>query len=1060
MRKTLTLILLFFVLIQTFGQKGKPFIQNFTPYEYSGEDQIWSINQNKNGVLYFGSGDGLLKYDGVKWEKFLINEDKIPVLSSVFGEDNFLYVGSVGEFGYFDTNNSGEIKYNSFINLLDSTDRLFADVWSVGRSNKNIYFATDNAIFRFNSSLKPKIKKIQSELNPFLLYNPNNEVFISFRKEGLYKIRGDSLIKVKTSKPLTPWFMLPYEKDTYLIGNKSDNLQLLYFNDDDSLARFIDKPFEKNEILKTNSFLSENQLYTGACVLSKNLFAIGTIRSGVVVINKKGEIVDIIDKNDNLLSSTVHILFVDKQGGLWSGLSYGISKIEYNSPFRIFDEKDGIPGTIYNLTRFKNKTYVSSNLGLFYNEKGHFVGIDAFTGENSVQVFMPLVFPKKDSKDSLFFVTTIGGIYSITGMDAKKINTLSPNTLFQSEINKSVFYCGLDYELASFYFDGKSFTEPKIINDFSGIISAGVEIDANNIWLIIDGKPIIFNLRNKTITDFNNCINIENVTFTGISKQNKQIIFLTNKGIFRFSKNKFYKDNTLLSDKFSSKSIMQYQFVSKNLSWALIGNNLQSSILKCSKEQNNINFDSTPFKRLLSPHTISEDGDSLFWVISSKTIYKFMINNNKDFSPKSLPVISKITIGKDSVIFNGSYLKQGKPLLEIKHKFNYTFNNIVFEYAFPEFDNEIANEFKYLLRGNSVKKESAWTRETHKEFSNLYEGHYVFMLKARNVYQKETEYIRFEFVISPPWYRTWWAYLLYVVLMGLFIYFMIKLNTRRLEKENIRLDNIVKERTAEIYLQKEEIQTQADNLEEINNQLKETNNKISLIAKNLSEANKKIQDKNIQITDSINYAKKIQKAILPSNSEISEILNEFFIIYKPKDIVGGDFYFLKKFKEYIIIAAADCTGHGVPGGFLSMMGVSFLNEIVQKENTQNPSQALNTLRQKFKNSLRQKDYFSSSTDGIDIALCAINTKSGILEYAGANSPILIIRNNEVIELVPDLQPIGIFFKEKDFTLKSFQLKYDDVIYMFSDGFQDQFGGDNDKKLLFKNLIKKRNIKLF
>jgi serine phosphatase RsbU (regulator of sigma subunit) len=335
----------------------------------------------------------------------------------------------------------------------------------------------------------------------------------------------------------------------------------------------------------------------------------------------------------------------------------------------------------------------------------------------------------------------------------------------------------------------------------------------------------------------------------------------------------------------------------------------------------------------------------------------------------------------------------------------------------------------------------------------LYEGKYIFKVKGRNIYGFESQPAIFEFRILPPWYRTWWAYIIYILLLSVFILLLIKINARRLQKENIRLDKIVRDRTAEISMQKEEIQTQADNLEQINTQLKQRNEEISSIAENLIIANRNINDKNTYITDSINYAQRIQNAVLPSENDISEIFNDFFIIYKPKDIVGGDFYFFKKIRNHIIVAAADSTGHGVPGGFLSMMGMSFLNEIIHKNNIQSPNSALDNLRNRVKYSLHQNDYLEGRTDGIDIALCVIDTNTSIMEYSGANIPVIIIRNNELIELKPNMQPVGIHYNERPFDLKKIQLYKDDMIYLFSDGFYDQFGGKHNKKLLISNLKK-------
>jgi len=1044
------------------AQIGKPFIKNYPPHEYNGEDQIWTILQDQRGVMYFGGVGGLYEYNGVSWNRYLITDKKKGVLSSVIDKNGTIFIGSEEEFGCMMPDNAGRLKYVSFAKELDSIDRLFTNVWSIAEANGSVYFAADEAVFRYNHDSLPKVKKIYSSGSPFLVYNPNNEIYITIREGRLMKIEGDELMPMPVVKEKSIWFMLPYDKNKFLIGSSENGLEIYNPFAIDStkiLSKYI--WFNKKDIDNTDKFIFENQIYTGACKIGKDKFAIGTIRSGIIIINKYGKIIEKVNKSSGLQSSTIHYLFKDKQNELWTGTSYGVSRIEINSSFRIFEEKNGIPGTLYNIIRYKNTVYATSNLGMFYFDGKKFKGIEALTGENSVQVFLPHIYKHPFKNDSILLVSSIYGIYTVSGNKAVRINDISPSAVIQSEFDKTKFYCSLDFDLFTFSFDGNNFTTPDTLLKFNEIVYAGIEKDEQNLWIIVNNKPAIFNLPEKKVNYLKLTGEIENASFNDISKIRGEIIFITDKGIFKFNdnKNKFYKDTVLIERHFSTKQTIQVEEASKQLYWTLLSDDDKRIICKKEVNDKGIVSDSIPFKRLFGIHTIYADSDSLLWAVSSKAIYKYKLNDKKDYTEKSTAVITKIKLSNDSIVFFGAYRSKGNNdvclnnIKQIENIFDYKNNNITFEFALPSFDNESENRFSYMLSDGEKEKWSEWTDETYKEYSNLFEGKYVFKVKAKNIYGFESEIAGFEFEILPPWYRKWWAYVLYLVLLSVFVWLLIKINARRLEKENIRLDNIVKERTAEIYLQKEEIQTQADNLEEINVELNQKNEEITSIAENLKIANQKVTDRNIYITDSINYAKKIQKAILPTDKEISKILDDFFVIYKPKDIVGGDFYFIKKIKKYIVVAVADCTGHGVPGGFLSMMGVSFLNEVVQKRTIKNPNLALDFLRLKVKYSLRQKDYLSGRTDGIDIALCAINTETGILEYSGANILLIIIRDNEIIELKPDLQPVGIHFKETPFTLHEFQLKKNDMIYLFSDGIYDQFGGKNNKKFLISNLKK-------
>ncbi len=224
----------------------------------------------------------------------------------------------------------------------------------------------------------------------------------------------------------------------------------------------------------------------------------------------------------------------------------------------------------------------------------------------------------------------------------------------------------------------------------------------------------------------------------------------------------------------------------------------------------------------------------------------------------------------------------------------------------------------------------------------------------------------------------------------------------------------------------------------------------------------KIETQKQKITDSIKYAQKIQNAILPSNVLIKKIIPEHFIFYEPKDIVSGDFYWINKINNNIIVAAVDCTGHGVPGAFMSMLGVALLNEIVDKKEITQPDKILEELRKYVKASLHQTGQNDESSDGMDMSLCVIDSETNKMQFAGANNSVYIIRSNnknkeqsEFIELEPDPMPIGIFLVEYPFNNQEIQLESKDCIYLFSDGYSDQFGGKKNYKFMkakFKELL--------
>lgn len=231
------------------------------------------------------------------------------------------------------------------------------------------------------------------------------------------------------------------------------------------------------------------------------------------------------------------------------------------------------------------------------------------------------------------------------------------------------------------------------------------------------------------------------------------------------------------------------------------------------------------------------------------------------------------------------------------------------------------------------------------------------------------------------------------------------------------------------------------------NKYKETAKQKTIIEKQKHE----VDDKNKEITDSINYASTIQEALLPAKELKQKLFPKSFVLFKPKDIVSGDFYWYTEKNNRKLIAAVDCTGHGVPGSLMSMIGNNFLNELVEHEGLTNPSEILNQLKFKIINALKQSET-NRSRDGMDIALLSFNSNMTEVEFAAANNPVWIIRNKELIEFDGDKQPVGFFIKEhKTFTLQKQNLQAGDSIYIFTDGFADQFGGPNGKKFKYKAL---------
>ncbi|MFY9311130.1 MAG: two-component regulator propeller domain-containing protein [Bacteroidia bacterium] len=358
----------------------------------------------------------------------------------------------------------------------------------------------------------------------------------------------------------------------------------------------------------------------------------------------------------------------------------------------------------------------------------------------------------------------------------------------------------------------------------------------------------------------------------------------------------------------------------------------------------------------------------------------------------------------------------------------YENNSLSFEFGAVEPVKFKQIRYQYILEGYS-NQWSPLSSKTTATFGNMYEGDYTFRLKALSSEGVWSTPVTYSFTVLPPFYRTWWAYSIYAVVVSAILFILYRWRTASLRKDKELLESTVKERTSEIIKQK-----------------------------------KLVEEKNSLITDSIEYAQNIQQAILPSEEELKKCLPEYFVLYKPKDIVSGDFYWVHEDKERIFIAVADCTGHGVPGAFMSLLGSNFLNDIIKIKAQHTPSEILEELNIQVLTSLKQNSNNTSVKYGMDIALICFDKAMTTLQYAGAHSPLLIFRkqdNNsqepEFFQLKADKRSIGSIKKapEQGFTNHTFQLVKGDVMYLFSDGFADQLGGPERKKFFsqtFKALL--------
>lgn len=346
-------------------------------------------------------------------------------------------------------------------------------------------------------------------------------------------------------------------------------------------------------------------------------------------------------------------------------------------------------------------------------------------------------------------------------------------------------------------------------------------------------------------------------------------------------------------------------------------------------------------------------------------------------------------------------------------KLKYTENDIAFDYISICLTNPEAAAYRIMLEG----ADNDWRQiknQTSENYPALAPGKYTFKVIGRNsVGNWNREPVSYSFEIRPPFYKTTWFILLSIFISVLGVVIYIKIRERNLIREKRILEEKVVERTAEVVAQKEQI-----------------------------------AQKNKDITDSIRYAKRIQVATLPPDIPFEYT----FVLYKPKDIVSGDFYWLETVGEKEFMAAVDCTGHGVPGAFMSIIGTNLLNKIVKEQHIYQPSEILNILNDEVILSLKSTDEDGIVYDGMDLALVCYDRKTHELQYAGGYNPLVIVRNGDIEEMKADRFAIGrssLSQPNRKFANHKIHINKGDTIYIYSDGYADQFGGESGKKFKTK-----------
>jgi len=1064
MKKLFSLGFLLFIVYALPAQEGAPLLTHFKESREI-ENQSWAICQDENNVMMFANRRGIMTFDGQDWN--FIRLPAVPYSLIYNAENKRVYAGCDNNYGYLEKDEKGFYKYNSL-----SGDS--AGVGLIARiifTDSTVCFYSEMTISRHEIKTGQLEKRFMSKENkPFagMFITPKN-TFINVMSEGLYRIEADTLFPIVTGYLLENeevLFSLPYDNKLVLLGLGNGSLSLF-----DGI-KFYDYQ------IKDDGYLRQNILSEGMSV-SDSLYAFSTLDGGAIVVEKKrGKLVYAINYQNGLPDDEVFAMGSDNKNGLWLSHQYGLSRADLRLPIGNFSIYPGIKGNLITSIWHNNELFVATSEGVFYltevknyNEVEILVKNEQVSTGLNVTTTSPTQQPQeaKKTKKTLFsrifgkkpttvaeektkapvvkqgeitrpkvgkiaesqyikktvsrlksinylfkkvdgfnekckqlvstpsgiLASTNKGLFNISGHTAKIIvndlyinfiSTKTSDNKYYIATSEGYFYVTRNSGTWTAVFPDKSFIQPlySITSVSNDILWAG----GNSVaYKIIKNQGVPSgNYRTYAVkNDFPNKYIVENI--------NDTIFLMTETGIsFYDESSDAFKQYRRVEVRNGSK--LNFIYSQPDIPWFKQGDEW-IYLTNDKKIEGNDKALLKIFAEIISIY-LSED---FIWVVTGDNqLFRIARNKNLSIRPE-LDLYIRSVSNEDGLYFEISDIVFGRGD-----------NTAYFDLVAPGYLKENSTQYQYFLE----KMMSDWSKWSNASTITLMAppGNYNLKVRAKDIWGNISEPKILNFTIKAPFTQTTFFYIITFVLALIVIIVIVRFREGQLKKEKRILEEKVKERTAEIEAQKEEI------------------------------------------TSSIEYASRIQMAMLPADELYKSFFSDHFIIFKPRDIVSGDFYWIGEDEKHVFFTVADCTGHGVPGAFMSTLGISTLNEIITNNSDLQANTVLSLLREKIKTSLHQTGKEGEAADGMDVAFCILHKNRKTLEFSGAYNPLFIFQGGEFKEYKADRMPIGIYYGEKDtFTNYEINIKKGDTLYIFSDGLADQFGGPEGVKYKIANLKK-------
>ncbi len=814
---------------------GYKYLKNYSPKEYNGHSQNWCILQDKRGIIYVANQGGLLEFDGASWQRISIPNNSVR--SMAIDEKGTIYIGGNNEIGFLEPDSKGTLQYVSLLKFLKKNQGDFSNVWRTHATKEGIYFRTSNLLFHWD----PHSQKINAWEEYEYGFNASfvcgRRLFIHKRGVGLMYLENYSLKMVpggETFANMKIFMLVQYDINKYLIGTREKGLFIF-----DTMKK-EKTPFPT----EADNYLKEKELYQGVRLLSApGDIALVTLRGGLVIIDSQGQLKEIFNRDYGLQNEEVRYVFEDSQGNLWLGLNRGISKIEYNSPLSIYDDRSNLSRMIFSVIKYQQHLYIGTSKGLYsFTPPNKFVPIREISG-NCWDLL---------SIGDCLLAATPYGVFQFRNRNTKiqKIINNSSYVLLQSDKTANRIWVGTSQGLLSLHHKQKNqqaHWEPEHqFEDITEEIRTIVEDPKGNLWLATLTKGVIK-------VDFSNDGKIFNPVVTRYDTSTKlppgeihvfmaagQVRFATRKGIFRFNeKTKDFFPDPSLGEEFSDGSRGVFFILEDQDSNIWLHSDLRNYHAILQPDGTYV-LNKIPFFRISLDQVNfiypDPDEDIVWFASQDEGLIRCDTTVKKSYQEDFPTFIRKVLVN-GTLYFDGyKHVSKMDKAPQSKHQypiFPFKDRNLRFQFAAPFFEDESSTKYQFFLEGYD-KNWSPFTSETQKDYTNLDPGLYTFRVRAMNVYENLGREAVFQFKILLPWYRTWWAFSIYAFAAFILIVLIVKWRSWKLVKEKQNLEQIIEERTKEIKQKNQQLEKQTHQLKEQSEKLQQIDKMKSRFFANIS----------------------------------------------------------------------------------------------------------------------------------------------------------------------------------------------------------------------------------